>query len=50
MTTLSQYIPVFRLVFQGAKCWEWLMITGPGLHSVDHLIARKLGVAKGASD
>ena len=24
----------------------WLMTTGPGPHSVDHVIARKLGVAK----
>ena len=25
----------------------WLMISGPGRHSVDHIVARKLGVAKG---
>ena len=28
----------------------WLMISGPGRHSIDHIIARKLGVAKGDGD
>ena len=27
----------------------WLMVTGPGPHSVDHVIARKLDIEKRAS-
>ncbi len=28
----------------------WLIVTGPGRHSLDHIIARKLGIARGDPD
>ena len=28
----------------------WLIVTGPGPHSVDHVIARKLGLSREKSD
>ena len=28
----------------------WLIVTGPGRHSIDHIIARKLGIVRGDPD
>ena len=36
------YLPLVMYVIM----FVWLIITGPGPHSVDHVIARKLGVAR----
>ena len=40
------YLPQVMYVIM----FVWLMVTGPGPHSVDHLLARKLGVARETTD